>query len=300
MGQLDQFAKRTFADETEPVTGGGVTWQIPPEIGFSHIQGDGVLVVRRRDTLAGLPAPWSEAAAQDEVLLESKMGGDHLDEIAFERAALRRQARQVQRAEVAREARLPAPDQQGVWRVAPRVPQWLRRERKVEEIGPGCHRVGPAWYQFLWVAANELPLRDELVPFLVARSGRRLDEFAEWVAPRRPLEWVMDMLQSLNMSEDVREDLKRRFGPTDDPVVKARRQDILRWLLAETPEVQQELIEKGNVAEARRLLTSVLAWRGLMVSPAQELQIAACEDLALLERWHKQAVTAESADEALS
>ena len=53
------------------------------------------------------------------------------------------------------------------------------------------------------------------------------------------------MLQSLNMSDSVREDLKRRFGRKDDPVVEARRQDLLRTMLADTPEVQQELIEQG-------------------------------------------------------
>src|SRR5689334_6288646 len=97
MGQLDQFAKRTFADETVPVTAGGAVWQVPPEIGFSHIQGDGVLVVCRPDLLALLPPPWSQAATLEEVFLEVKMCRDHLDMIAFDRAVLRRQARQVQR-----------------------------------------------------------------------------------------------------------------------------------------------------------------------------------------------------------
>jgi hypothetical protein len=57
----------------------------------------------------------------------------------------------------------------------------------VEPFGP--------W--FLWIAANELPLRDELVPVLVARSGRALDQFGRWVAPRRPLEWLLSMLEDL-------------------------------------------------------------------------------------------------------
>jgi len=53
------------------------------------------------------------------------------------------------------------------------------------------HWVEPEEHRFLWVAANELPLVDELVPFLIARSGQALDEFVRWVASRRPLEWVL-------------------------------------------------------------------------------------------------------------
>ena len=33
VGQLDQFAKDTFAEETPVLTQGAVIWQLPPEIG---------------------------------------------------------------------------------------------------------------------------------------------------------------------------------------------------------------------------------------------------------------------------
>ena len=46
MGQPDQFAKRTFAQETEPLTHGAVIWKDPPEISLTKVQGDGRLVVR--------------------------------------------------------------------------------------------------------------------------------------------------------------------------------------------------------------------------------------------------------------
>jgi hypothetical protein len=59
--------------------------------------------------------------------------------------------------------------------------------------GSGGERItggaaGWQWHRFLWIAANELPLVDELIPFLLARSGQALDEFSRWVAPRRPLD----------------------------------------------------------------------------------------------------------------
>ena len=38
MGQLDQFAKDTFAVEAASVTHGGVSWQLPPELGMSEVR----------------------------------------------------------------------------------------------------------------------------------------------------------------------------------------------------------------------------------------------------------------------
>jgi hypothetical protein len=46
LGQLDQFAKETFAEETEVVTHGAVAWQPPPEIGMFDVHLDGLLVVK--------------------------------------------------------------------------------------------------------------------------------------------------------------------------------------------------------------------------------------------------------------
>ncbi|WP_437574138.1 hypothetical protein [Sorangium sp. So ce887] len=178
----------------------------------------------------------------------------------------------------------------------------------LEPVAPGCYRVGPSPFQFLWIAANELPLRDELVPFLVARSGRALDEFARWVAPRREVEWVLSMVQYMPMSAWTREDLKRRFGRSDDPEIEARRQEILQTLLADSLEVTERLVEKGiergqqqgRVTEARAALRRVLARRGLALSPAQEARIDDCSELVTLERWLDQAVTSASAEEALA
>ena len=158
------------------------------------MQSDGFLVVRRPDLLAHLAAPWPEAQPHGEVMLELKMAGNHVDRGAVERALLRRQARQVQRVE--------GPDvswlgEEPLWLMAPHLPEWVEATRRPERFTPGCYRVEPRWHQFLWVAANELPLRDELIPFLMARSGQALDDFGRWVASRRPLEWVLGMLEYL-------------------------------------------------------------------------------------------------------
>src|SRR5262245_46225511 len=99
MGNLEQFAQRTFAEETESITGGAAGWQDPPEIRLERVQSDGFLVVHRPHPLQHLTAPWPEARPHTEVMLELKLAGNHLDRTAVERALLRRQARQLQRLE---------------------------------------------------------------------------------------------------------------------------------------------------------------------------------------------------------
>lgn len=296
MGQPDQFAKRTFAEETERITGGALTWQDPPEIRLEKVQSDGLLLVRRPDLLTRLPAPWREAQTFDEVMVELKLAGDHLDMIAVERALLRRQARQVQRVE----ERDPSwPGDVPLWLAAPHLPPWIAKVRRPVRVAPGCYRVEPLGYCFLWIAANELPFQDELVPFLVARSGRALDEFGRWVAPRRSLEWVLSMLEYLPMSTTVSEDLLWRFGKSEDPEVEARRQRILEVLLSVSPKVKERLVEEGRLAEARDALRRVLVRRRFGLRPEDEARIEACTDLATLKRWLEQAVTAASVAEAL-
>jgi hypothetical protein len=188
MGHLDQFAKETFAQETANVTHGAAAWQLPPELNMSEVRLDGLLLVTAPSVLAALAPPWSTVKEPGELLLEIKMPGDHLDMIALDRAVLRRYARQVHRREDAKEA---WDGEEALWIVAPHVPAILAERRPLESVAPGCYRVGPSPFPFLWIAANELPLLDELIPFLIARSGRALDAFVHWVKTRRPLEWII-------------------------------------------------------------------------------------------------------------
>ena len=99
MGQLELFAQRTFAEETERITGGAAGWQDPPEIRLEKVTSDGFLVIRQSHLLEHLAAPWPQAQPHGEVMIELKLPGNHLDRKAVERALLRRQAWQVQRLE---------------------------------------------------------------------------------------------------------------------------------------------------------------------------------------------------------
>jgi hypothetical protein len=179
------------------------------------------------------------------------------------------------------------------------MPLWLRDERDLVRIARGCYSVQPSWTPFLWIAANELPLCDELVPFLVARSGDALDEFARWVASRRPFEWVLAMVEYTSMSATVSDELLRKFGPVDDPEIEARRQKILRFLLETSPDVRQELLEKGRLLGARSALRGVLEQRGLLLTSELDERLEQCTDFTTLQRWMMQAVTAATAAEAL-
>lgn len=259
-------------------------------------------------------------------MLELKLAGNHLDRAAVERALLRRQARQVQRVEEREEHEDQDPSWLGeehLWLVAPYLPTWLAEMRRPMQFAPGCYWVDPQWRQFLWIAANELPLVDELIPFLLARSGQALDEFGQWVASRRPLDWVLTMLEHLSMSRPTRQELLERFAKVDDPEIEARRQEILEALLEGSPKTQQRLIDEGlekglekglqkgleqglergrlegQLTEARKALRRVLAGRQLTPSQNDHARIDGCPDLATLERWLDQAVTARTAAEAL-
>ena len=140
--------------------------------------------------------------------------------------------------------------------------------------------------------------------FLIARSGRPLDAFVGWVKTRRPIEWLLRVLEYLPMSSAAHEDLKSYVFPkTDDPVIRARQRMIAEWAVESSPEMREKLVdegrEEGRLAEARSSLRHVLALRQLALSAEQERRIDACDDLDTLRRWLDQAVVVASAAEAV-
>jgi hypothetical protein len=242
VGTLDLFAKQTFAEETEGVTHGAIAWEMPPELNLSEVRLDGMLLVRDQALLTVLPAPWCEAWAHDEIVLEIKMPGDHLGVKAMQRTLLRRQAWQVQRVEAKKPAwRGEVP----LWMVAPRVPAMLRALRTLSRVATGCYSVTTGSFSFLWIAANELPLREELIPFLIARSGSPLVEFARWVVSRRSPEWALRMVQIVPMSTTVREELLRYIPQTDDPGVRERQRHVAKVLVDMNPDLRDEWLKTG-------------------------------------------------------
>lgn len=102
------------------------------------------------------------------------------------------------------------------------------------------------------------------------------------------------------MSTTVRKEwLELLAKQEEDPEVESRRQEILHSLLDGSPQVRQQLIEKGQLVAMRDALRRVLAQRRFTLSPDDEARVEACDDLATLQRWLAQVVTAISAAEAL-
>ena len=198
MAGPDQWLKQVLAEETPRVTARGATFARAPEIATTELRPDGLLQAVQPELLAALPAPWCQL--HREVVVEGKMPRDHLDPIALQRVILRREARQVQRLED--DHADPDPRDCGAWVIAPYLPPWLRawdRSGRVTLVacGEGCWSITPSLFPLLWIAANDLPLRDELIPFLVARTGRPLREFVRWVRERREALWVAAMVYAL-------------------------------------------------------------------------------------------------------
>jgi hypothetical protein len=243
MGQLEQFAKQVFADETDALTGGAFAWEAPVELGLSDVRPDGLLRVRDPARALTLPLPWSSVGGAGEAIVELKMPGDHLAPAMFQRALLRRQARQVVLSDEAPNDWTP---EVPLWLVSPHLPAWLRQRRGLETLAPGVYRVESTGFGVLWMAANELPLREDLVPLLVARSRNHLFEFGVWIAGRRPAGWMLNMLERVPMTPAERAEVLRYVQPTSDPEQLERRRAVVRQFLdIVTPDVKDELVQQG-------------------------------------------------------
>jgi hypothetical protein len=111
----------------------------------------------------------------------------------------------------------------------------------------------------------------------------------------------------LPISMPTREEMLWRFGPAEDPVIEARRQRILDFLLETSPQKKQQLIDKGlqegqqegRLAATRCFLRRVLAGRQLTPSQDDDARIDACTDLPTLERWLDRAINATSVSDVL-
>jgi hypothetical protein len=100
------------------------------------------------------------------------------------------------------------------------------------------------------------------------------------------------------------EELLQRFGPVEDPEIEARRQQMLGGLLDQDAKTRQQLIDtgvlEGQLTATRVSMRRVLARRQLTPNKDDSARIDACTDLATLERWLDQAITAFSASDVLA
>ncbi|MCU0659037.1 MAG: hypothetical protein MUF64_28415 [Polyangiaceae bacterium] len=243
MGKPDPFGKDIFAEETSLVTGGAFSFEIPPELPVFEVRIDGLLLAHDPDKVLTLPPPWSLASPLVPVIVDLKMQRDHLDLHAVELLLHRRQSWQA--AQLRKDGAYAL--QPGAWVVAAHVPEWSTSAEspwRWERVAPGCYRLQPCWFPLLWIAANELPLEEALLPFLVTRRGRALVDFCVWALQRRPMAWTWRMLQYVPMTQAQREQFLRYFPPTDDPEVLENREQIARGLLKVFPKLRDEMLER--------------------------------------------------------
>jgi hypothetical protein len=252
MAAPDQFIKDLFREETAAATGNRVRFEVPPEVPTRALTPDGRLTRAVASAeLASLPPPLCHL--RGEALTDVKMPGDHVGRAALARAELRRWARWVALLEEAQGS--PSPDAAALldprdfatWVVAPHWPRWMEVDRirgvlTVEDAGPGCRRIGLRDHDVLWIAANELPLRVELLPFLFARSGRPLVELLTWAATVKGPAWVAGVLQLLPMAAELYEDL---HVPTDPEEQRSIHLKVLRRWLELVPEAADEAVQRG-------------------------------------------------------
>jgi hypothetical protein len=129
--------------------------------------------------------------------------------------------------------------------ISARFPDWLRRESLLQEDAPACYRIDTAPYRFYFVAANELPLRAELLPFLVARSGSALVEFGKWLLQQEAGQWLEWMLEVIPMTDAQFDEISAEI-PQPSREVAARRKRTLAQRLAEHTGLADDLRQEGR------------------------------------------------------
>lgn len=200
----------------------------------------------------------------------------------------------------------------------------MHRAFKLVPVSQGCYQLHPFHFSLLWICANELPLRDDLLPFLIARSGAKLDEFGLWFMHRCEASTLVSILRYTTMSSEVKHHWWQNM-PIDDekryPALRKRTEALIRDLYEIRPDLLKmfaESLEKkiekkiekklrkalqtqteqaARVREAQSLLLAVLKKRGFSLSPAYKQKVLACQDINMLERWHLQAISAKKAVE---
>lgn len=134
--------------------------------------------------------------------------------------------------------------------VAPHLPAWLSKAYRLQAVGEGCYRFESGMMTVLWVAANELPLHEALLPLLVARNGRKRLELLRWGIQHRAAAWVTRMLERMSMSpEQVRlmeAELKAYNLKAETAEEKEAARGAARLALRIAPEVGDELREQGK------------------------------------------------------
>jgi hypothetical protein len=242
MGAPDQLFKFMLEYEAPLVTNDAAHFDRSPEFATAELRPDGVLSTRAPNMLHMMLAPWSLLTWH--AVLDAKMPGDHVDHATLQRCVARRELWQAQRlSEVGVDA---DPSHCAAWVVAPHLPQWMltwQREGRLTltAAGAGVWQVGPSMSPIVWIAANELPLDEMLVPFLMARSGTALEAFFRWAVDRKPPEWFKHVI---TYNPEVAR-MMPKFDIEMTPEDRERMRSAMREVLAYDPSLGDPFVARG-------------------------------------------------------
>lgn len=244
MGALDQFIKEVFEEETSLATKDGFRFEVPPETKTTELHADGMLYVLNAELVKGLPSPWC-LMTKDQLVLEFKMQGDKFDRYQYERALLRRQAAQVEYLKQYPDDKNPI--SLPLWIVTGQIKEWLVEQKYIlSRVAPACYRLEPASYEVYLIVSNEMePFREDLIPFLVARTGQKLVDFCKWFAGQRP-ELCEKFMEIAPMSETQYKEVEEVLREPD-AAERARRRKMYIDATMEATGVKQEMDLKGQM-----------------------------------------------------
>jgi hypothetical protein len=189
------------------------------------------------------------------------MQGDKLDPVAFLRAHFRRTAFELERMEGKRKPpctlnALP------LWFVTSHRRQWLEASPlELRSVGQGVYQIHPYPYTALYIASNELPLLEPLLPFLVTRTGEALVEFARWIIQYkiRPQAWVWNLFEVMHMNDAQLEALLDQYSPDPDDIEAIEyHRKLVRGVLKRTPEVLREVTEQARIETKREATIEII------------------------------------------
>jgi hypothetical protein len=267
LGALDQFIKEVFKEETSLATKDGVRFEVPPETKTTELHADGMLYLLSAEKVANLPLPWSLMKAP-QLVLEFKMQGDKLDRYQYERALLRRQAAQVEYLKKYPDDKNPI--HLPLWIVTGYAKSWFSEKGfLLSQVAPACYRLEPSFYEIYLLASNELePLREDLIPFLVTRTGQKLVEFCKWLIDVRP-ERCEELLELAPMSDAQHEDILNQLKEPE-MAERLRRKRRFAETMAEVTGLQEEWRQEGQQEGQKKTLVHLLEKRFTRVLTQEE------------------------------
>jgi hypothetical protein len=163
---------------------------------------------------------------------------------------------------------------------------------------PGCHRVHAGLNPVWWITANDLPLEEALLPFLLARSNKYRVELAQWLSQKRDFSTVREMIKVFRMNKiNLQEYL--HYEKEDEEAGNRALREFLEAGLEVFPEILHKREEEIRREAQEEFLLQILRVRFGVDEAAWAPRLASL-DADALRALHLRALQASAEDELLS